>query len=105
MKGKILDSAIKLVKPSTVLELGTYLGYSAVRIGRLLPAGSRLYTLEKFAANVDIARKIIEIAGLSGKVKVRKDYFDEIFWRYYFLNLFSRLFMGTLETAVKQSPF
>lgn len=46
------------------IELGGYCGYSAVRIGRLLPTGAKFYTIEanpKFAA---IARQMIEFAGL-----------------------------------------
>ena len=36
VKGKILDDAVNQTKPMKALELGTYCGYSSVRIGRLL---------------------------------------------------------------------
>lgn len=48
-----------------VVELGCYCGYSAIRISRLLKAGSKFYSIEanpKFAA---IARQMIEFAGLA----------------------------------------
>lgn len=54
--------------PSVALELGTYCGYSAVRISRLLKAGARLLTVEfnpEFAA---IAKQMIEFAGVQDKV-------------------------------------
>lgn len=56
------------VNPSVALELGTYCGYSAVRISRLLKAGARLLTVEfnpEFAA---IAKQMIEFAGVQDKV-------------------------------------
>ncbi|XP_049341959.1 catechol O-methyltransferase A [Astyanax mexicanus] len=67
-KGSILDSVVSEVNPSTVLELGTYCGYSAVRIARLLSPGSKLITLEFNPANAAIARQIIAFAGLQDKV-------------------------------------
>lgn len=61
---------MKKKKPAVAIEMGAYCGYSAVRVGRLLPPGGRLYSFEidsKFAAN---ARLVVEHAGLSGKVVV-----------------------------------
>uniref|UniRef100_A0A3B4WQ18 catechol O-methyltransferase n=1 Tax=Seriola lalandi dorsalis TaxID=1841481 RepID=A0A3B4WQ18_SERLL len=55
-KGAILDSVVMETSPSTVLELGTYCGYSAVRITRLLPPSTRLITVEM---NPDYACVII----------------------------------------------
>lgn len=69
-KGSILDSVVSEVNPSTVLELGTYCGYSAVRIARLLSPGSKLITLEFNPANAAIARQIIAFAGLQDKVSL-----------------------------------
>ncbi|XP_008500967.1 catechol O-methyltransferase [Calypte anna] len=69
-KGLILDKTVEEVQPSVALELGTYCGYSAVRIARLLKAGARLLTVEfnpEFAA---IAKQMIEFAGVQDKVKV-----------------------------------
>ncbi len=69
-KGLILDAAVRRTAPRTLLELGTYCGYSAVRIGRAMPAGARLVSVEASAANAEIARDIIEHAGLSRRVGV-----------------------------------
>ncbi|KAI3370420.1 hypothetical protein L3Q82_025191 [Scortum barcoo] len=66
-KGCILDSVVSEVNPATVLELGTYCGYSTVRIASLLPPHAKLITLEfnpEFAA---IARQVIAWAGLEEK--------------------------------------
>ncbi|XP_053815449.1 catechol O-methyltransferase isoform X3 [Vidua chalybeata] len=77
-KGKILDKTVEEANPSVALELGTYCGYSAVRISRLLKAGARLLTVEfnpKFAA---IAKQMIEFAGVQDKVKLLEGPSEEI---------------------------
>ena len=40
-KGEILDRAIERSSPRLLLELGTYCGYSALRMARVMPAGAR----------------------------------------------------------------
>lgn len=69
-KGPILDSIVCEVSPSTALELGTYCGYSSVRIARLLPEGTRLITLEFNPDYACIARQVIQHAGLEDKICV-----------------------------------
>ncbi|XP_005990270.1 catechol O-methyltransferase [Latimeria chalumnae] len=69
-KGLILDKVLQEVDPSVVLELGTYCGYSAVRIGRLLKPGARLFTMEINPDNALIAKQIIEFAGVQDKVQI-----------------------------------
>ncbi|MBJ7328317.1 MAG: O-methyltransferase [Solirubrobacteraceae bacterium] len=69
-KGEILDAAVRRVAPQRVLELGTYCGYSALRIIRQLPPGGHLTTIEFNAANADIARRIWMHAGVSDRVTV-----------------------------------
>lgn len=57
-------------EPVRCLELGTYCGYSALRIARNLPEGSTLLSVEKDELFAAIATKIIEFAGLEDKVKI-----------------------------------
>jgi len=65
-----LDQAISAKKPQTAMEIGTYCGYTAVRMGRLIPAGGRLISLEMDPLYAAIASKIVEQAGLSDRVSV-----------------------------------
>lgn len=67
-KGKILDSVLDRVQPKRVLELGAYVGYSALRIARRLPPGGRLFSVEFNADNATIARQMIEHAGVADRV-------------------------------------
>jgi catechol O-methyltransferase len=41
-KGALLDAAIERVQPGLLLELGTYCGYSALRMARKMPADAHL---------------------------------------------------------------
>ncbi|XP_012687439.2 catechol O-methyltransferase B-like [Clupea harengus] len=69
-KGAILDSVVSEVNPALALELGTYCGYSTVRIARLLPPGGRLITLEFNPEYAAVARQVIEWAGLEDSVQL-----------------------------------
>ncbi|XP_026163256.1 catechol O-methyltransferase B isoform X1 [Mastacembelus armatus] len=69
-KGCILDSIVSEVNPVTVLELGTYCGYSTVRIASLLPPNAKLITLEFNPDFAAIARQVIAWAGLQDKVQL-----------------------------------
>ena len=67
-KGAILDRELAKVRPLRVLELGAYVGYSALRIARLLPPGGRLYSVEFSAENAALARRMVEHAGAAERV-------------------------------------
>ena len=69
-KGKILDNAVGRTQPRRLLELGTYCGYSALRMARAMPREARLYSLEFNTANAVIARRILAHAGVDDRVTV-----------------------------------
>lgn len=69
-KGKLMDAAIAKARPKLALELGAYVGYSALRTARALPKGSRLVSVEFNEKNAAITRKMIEHAGVSDRVTV-----------------------------------
>jgi catechol O-methyltransferase len=69
-KGEILDAAVRRCQPRQLLELGTYCGYSALRIARVMPEGARLVSIEFNQANADIARRIWEQAGVGDSLTV-----------------------------------
>ena len=66
-KGTLLDDAVRRAEPRRVLELGTYVGYSALRMARAAPA-ARIYSVEFSAANAAIARRIWSHAGVSDRI-------------------------------------
>jgi catechol O-methyltransferase len=69
-KGEILDQAVERSSPRLLLELGTYCGYSGLRIARVMPADARLYSIEYSAANAGIARRIWTHAGAGDRLSV-----------------------------------
>ena len=69
-KGKILDKAVERTQPRLLLELGTYCGYSALRMARVMPREARLYSVEFNTANAVIARRILAHAGVDDRVTV-----------------------------------
>jgi catechol O-methyltransferase len=69
-KGEILDRAVGRVRPRRLLELGTYCGYSGLRMARVMPDDAHLYSVEYLEANADIARRIWEHAGVADRLTV-----------------------------------
>lgn len=66
-KGELLDAAVRRVNPSVVLELGTYCGYSAIRIARAAQS-ARVYTVELSGANAEVAQRIWSHAGIADRI-------------------------------------
>jgi catechol O-methyltransferase len=66
-KGELLDAAVRRTDPKLVLELGTYCGYSAMRIARTAPA-AKVVSVEFAAANAEIARRIWAHAGVDARI-------------------------------------
>ena len=66
-KGAILDAAVRRAAPTQALELGTYCGYSAMRIARAAPT-ARVYSVEFSAANAAVARRIWAHADLDDRI-------------------------------------
>eukprot|EP00965_Chrysotila_dentata_P023333 773117-Pleurochrysis_carterae.AAC.2 len=58
LRGSALDNAIAKAQPGLCMELGTYCGYTAVRIGRLLPPGAKLVSVEIEPLFAAIASKV-----------------------------------------------
>jgi catechol O-methyltransferase len=68
-KGEILDRAIRQARPRRLLELGTYCGYSALRMTRVMPRNARVWSIELNPANARIARRIWDHAGVGQRVQ------------------------------------
>jgi len=69
-KGAILEAAVRRASPQLTLELGTYCGYSALRIARALPPGGRVVSLERDPARAELAQELIAHAGAADRVEV-----------------------------------
>jgi predicted O-methyltransferase YrrM len=70
-QGQFLHLLARAVNARRILEIGTLGGYSAIWLGRALPEGGRLISLEISEEHAAVARGNIARAGLDGKVEVR----------------------------------
>lgn len=71
-KGAFISQLIHDRKPSTVIELGGFVGYSAILFGDALrtAGGERYLSLEINPVNAAIANQLVELAGLRDIVSV-----------------------------------
>jgi predicted O-methyltransferase YrrM len=70
-QGKLLNLLARLRGARRILEVGTLGGYSAIWLGRALPADGRLITLEVDPKHAQVAEKNLARAGLRDKVEIR----------------------------------
>jgi predicted O-methyltransferase YrrM len=70
-QGKLLYLLAKSIGAKQILEFGTLGGYSTIWLGRALPAGGRLVTLEAEPGNAEVAARNVERAGLDDLVDLR----------------------------------
>jgi len=69
-QGQFLYVLAKLCTAKRIIEVGTLGGYSSIWLGRALPEGGQLITIEVEPAFARVARQNIQTAGLSEKVEV-----------------------------------
>ena len=69
-RGVILDEVVVEHKPSTILEVGTLVGYSAIRMGRHLNQGQRIICVELREEMARVARANFARAGLDDRIEV-----------------------------------
>lgn len=71
-KGKIVTDLIEKVKPQVMIELGGYVGYSALLYGDALrkAGGKNYYSLERNPEFAAVIMSFVDLAGLSDIVKV-----------------------------------
>lgn len=71
-KGRIVTDLISQVKPQTMVELGGYIGYSALLFGDTVrkAGGKRYFSLERNPEFAAVIMSLIDLAGLSDMVKV-----------------------------------
>jgi predicted O-methyltransferase YrrM len=67
---EFIEKLIKIRKPEKVLEIGTAIGYTTIRIAEYLEKKASIQTIEKSKDNIKIAEKYIDKSGLSKKIKI-----------------------------------
>jgi len=71
VQGRVLSTFSNMIKPKTILEIGTYTGYSAICMAEGLDSEGKLITLDINEELEDMVRTYFEKAGLTDKVDYR----------------------------------
>ena len=69
LQGRLLTMLVRMIQPRTILEVGTFSGYSALCMASALPEGGKLYTFEIDDELEDFTRPWIEGSGLAHKIE------------------------------------
>ena len=71
LQGKMLEYFTKMIQPQTILEIGTYTGYSGVCLARGLKKGGKLITLDINDELETMVRGFFEESGLAAQIDYR----------------------------------
>jgi predicted O-methyltransferase YrrM len=69
LQGQVLSMLSKMINPKTILELGTFTGYSAICLAKGLQNGGKLITVDVDDELEMLARKYFTKAGLQDKIQ------------------------------------
>jgi predicted O-methyltransferase YrrM len=69
IQGKFLEMISRMIRPESILEIGTYTGYSAICLAKGLKNGGILHTIEINQELEIIARDYIAKAGLQNVIR------------------------------------
>src|SRR2546421_11585003 len=69
-EGRLLQVLLTAISARRVLEVGTLGGYSAICMGRALPPGGRLLSIDIEEKHAAFARRYITRAGLADRIEV-----------------------------------
>jgi caffeoyl-CoA O-methyltransferase len=67
---RFLDLVVRLLQPRRIIEIGAFIGLSAMTMARAMPAGGKLTTIEKFDHFADICRQNFAANGLADRITV-----------------------------------
>ena len=69
-QGRILSIISKMINPKSILEIGTYTGYSAICLAEGLKKNGILYTIEENEEFESVAKKYFIEAGLENSIRL-----------------------------------
>lgn len=70
-QGEFLGFLVRLIGAKSILEVGTFTGYSSLAMALALPKDGRVVALDVSKEWTDIARKHWQEAGVAGKIELR----------------------------------
>lgn len=67
-QGRLLSLISKLVRPTSILEIGTYTGYSALSLAEGLSEKGKIYTIDRNEELYDLQRKYFDLSGFGKQI-------------------------------------
>jgi caffeoyl-CoA O-methyltransferase len=71
LEGRLLTALVAMLRPRSVLEIGTFTGYSALSMAEALPADGRIVTCDISEEHLAIARRHIAASPYAGMIEIR----------------------------------
>jgi caffeoyl-CoA O-methyltransferase len=71
LEGRLLTALVAMLRPRSVLEIGTFTGYSALSMAEALPADGRIVTCDINEEHLAIARRHIAASPYAGMIEIR----------------------------------
>ena len=68
-QGRVLSMISKLIQPKTILEIGTYTGYSALCLAEGLPSTGKIITIDKNEELETLQNKYFEKSGFRNQIE------------------------------------
>ena len=68
-QGRLLSMVSQMIRPKTILEIGTFTGYSAICLAEGLPPDGKLHTIEVNPEYQSLSHQYFTEAGLSNKIE------------------------------------
>ena len=105
--GALLKTLVALKQPRAILEVGTAVGYSALLMGRAMPAGCHLTTIEKYEKRLPIARENFRRAGMEDRITLLEGDAEEILagltgtWDFIFMDAAKGQYIHYLPEAIR----
>ena len=71
LEGRLLTALVAMHRPRSVLEIGTFTGYSALSMAEALPADGRIVTCDISEEHLAIARRHVAASPYAGVIEIR----------------------------------
>jgi caffeoyl-CoA O-methyltransferase len=71
LEGRFLAAVVAMLRPSRILEIGTFTGYSSLSMAEALPPGGHIITCDISEEHVAIARQHIGASPYANRIEIR----------------------------------
>ena len=108
--GALLKTLVALKQPRAILEVGTAVCYSALLMGRAMPAGCHLTTIEKYEKRLPIARENFRRASMEDRITLLEGDAEEILagltgtWDFIFMDAAKGQYLHWLPMLLRLMP-